>query len=130
MEELNNLTPEESAEDKKTKEDVETLHQLIRGQNDIYTKTYEFKELSEPLTVKVKYPTFLERGRINAIREEMLYGMGKYQTDFVYEVFNTVAILEVCGIDVPPYLSKDKEPRDDVLYMIGLDINNWIHSFR
>lgn len=130
MEELNNLTPEETPEDKKIKEDVDTLHTLIRGTNDVFTKVYEFKELSEKLKVQVKYPTFLERGKINALREEMLFGMGRYQTEFIYEIFNTVAILEVCGIDVPEYLSKDREPREDILYTIGLDINEWIHSFR
>lgn len=126
MEEMNKVNEEQEQLEK----EVDMLNTLIRGENDIFEKEYTFKELKESLKVKVRYPTLIERGRINAIREEMLYGMGKYQPELVFVVFNTVAVLEVCGIDVPKYLRKESSPRDDVLYRIGLDLSVWLNSFR
>lgn len=113
-----------------TEKDVELLHELIVGVNDIFEKTYTFKEIGKTFTIKVKFPSFLEKGKINAQREDLLVGTGKYQPENIMVVYHTMATLMVCGIDVPPYFDKEASPREDILYKIGLDIDNWVYSFR
>ena len=113
-----------------TPEQVDTLHELIRGHNDKFDKEYFFKETGQRFRIQVRYPSFTEKGRINALREEMLVGTGKYQPEGIALIFQTVALLEICGIDVPPYFSKDGSPREDFLYKIGVDLENWVYSFR
>lgn len=133
-EELRNKQPEEPSEPKSTfnttEADVETLHELIVGVNNIFDKTYTFKEIGKTFRIQVKFPSFIEKGRINAEREDMLVGTGKYQPESIVLIYQTMATLSVCGIDVPSYFSKEASPREDILYKIGIDIDNWIYSFR
>lgn len=139
----NNVTEQEETPKAPTLEKVEpqqdekadkvvatTLETLIRGKNDIFDRTFKFKELGEEFRIKVRYPTFMERSRINARREELLQGTSYQQPFAVYLVNQTISLFEVVGIGIPEYFSVDGTPRDDVILHIGLELDEWMSTFR
>lgn len=123
----NKEVQEDNSEDKVV---ATTLETLIRGKNDMFDRTFKFKEIGEEFRIKVRYPTFMERSRINARREELLQGTSYQQPFAVYLVNQTVSLFEIVGIDIPEYFSVDGTPRDDVILRIGLELDEWMSSFR
>lgn len=114
----------------KEKEVTNVFEELIRGENDIFDRTYTFKELGEKFRIQVRYPSFLEKSRIHARREELLGGTSFQQPLAIYIITQTIAIFEVCGIDIPEYFSVNGTPRDDVIFKIGQELDVWLNSFR
>lgn len=114
----------------KSKKENELLEKLVAGVNDVFEKEYEFKELDLKFLIKVRYPNFIQRAKVNARREELLFGTGLNQSMGTYIVTQTLCLLDECGIDVPDYFNLNGYPREDVVFKIGMDLNEWLDSFR
>lgn len=127
------LTEEEIQKVKyhESKQEQVALDRIIRGVNDVFVKDYVFEEFGGlALTIKIKAPNALEQGRINAVRENFVGGVGTMLNSFTYVSYHTLAVLEVCGIDVP----KELNPKDiynlGIVYKIGVDFAEWLSRFQ
>lgn len=124
------LPTKENKKEDKNKEITPVFEELIRGENDIFDRTYTFKEIGKEFHIQVRYPSFLQKSRIHARREELLGGTSYQQPLAIYIITQTIAIFEVCGINIPEYFSVDGTPRDDIIFKIGQDLDVWLNSFR
>lgn len=121
---------EEQVKTSREEQQEEQVEKLVLGKNDTFEKSYDFDELDLHIKVKMRYPTLRERARINAVREEILYGTTVQQPPAVITAYDALAHLDVCGIDVPEVLQLDKMGREDIAYKVGVDISQWMNRFR
>lgn len=113
------------------KEEKKVLDKIVKGVNDIFIKEYKFADMGGlTFTIKIKAPNMLEQGRINEVRERLLGGTSTMQTNFNYVVYNTLALLEVCGIDVPKELDPSDLYNPHIPYQIGEDFAEWLDRFQ
>lgn len=114
-----------------TVEEHKQLDRIIRGVNDTFYKEYEFKEYGLSFNISIKAPNAIEQGKIQARREAYLEGMGMAVSPFMFQAFQMLATIRVCGVDVPKALEKDEEIYNlQVLYLIAQDYIGWLDSFR
>jgi hypothetical protein len=130
IEELRPTTPEEAAIKQKV-EEKQAIDRIVRGVNDTFIKRYDIDDLDLHFTIKIKAPNALDIGKIQARLAAYLGGMNVYASDYMLEVFNTLATIRTTGVEVPKCLEKDEEIYNlDVLYMIGRDFRDWLNTFR
>lgn len=128
------LTEDEAAalhknDNEKTIKDIDSI---IRGVNDVFEKDYSFNEDNIKFTIKIKAPNIVQAGKIEALREQYLNGMGLSQTAFIFNAYDALATIRICGIDVPKELAVDEniyQPALEWLYEIDGDFNDWVARF-
>lgn len=111
---------------------IKDVDSIIRGYNDKFVKQYHFNEDKINFTIKLKVPNIVEAGKIEALRERYLDGMGLSQTNFVYNAFDALATIRVVGEDVPKELAKDSDiytPALEWLFQIDVDFTEWMARF-
>lgn len=112
-------------------EEINLIDRVIRGVNDTFVKEYNFTEWKLKFTVKIKAPNAIDQGKIQALRESYLNGMGMSVSTFIYQVYQTLATIRICGFDLPKELEKDEDIYNlNILYIIGQDFNKWLATFR
>lgn len=131
------LTEQESKalhEDDK-KQQIKDIDYIIHGTNDTFVKDYNFLDDDKTLRIEIKAPNILEEGRINGLREQYLTGMGQAQNTFYYNAFDGLAVLRICGKNLPKELKTDDQIYGtdtmlDWLATIDTDFYNWLSRFR
>lgn len=112
-------------------EERTALDKIVRGVNDVFIKDYKFEDYGGmELAVRIKAPNALEQGRINSVRENFVGGTGTMLNTFTYIVYHTLALLEVCGIDVPTELKPENVYNLNIVYKIGVDFAEWLDRFQ
>lgn len=114
------------------KDENEQIDRIIRGVNDVFEKHYDFQEEWKiEFDIAIKAPNALEQGKIQARREAYLEGMGLAVSPFIYQCYQTLATIRVCGTKIPKELARDEDIYNlNVLYRIGQDYGHWLNSFR
>lgn len=128
-----NLTDEEIAVLKyhNDAEERKQLDRIIPGVNNVFSKHYNLEEYGLEFDIKIKAPNIIENGKIQARREAYLEGMGLAVSNFVFQCYQTLATIRVCGIEVPDVLAKDEDIYNlFILGVIGKDFGEWLNSFR
>ena len=124
-EEVNILKYYNDAEERKQ------LDRIIPGVNDVFSKHYNLKEYGLEFDIKIKAPNIIENGKIQARREAYLEGMGMAVSNFIFQSYQMLATIRVCGVEVPEVLADDKKIYN--LYVLGViakDYGEWLNSFR
>lgn len=115
----------------KEEEQSSQLSILISGVNNIWEKTYDFKESGLKFTIKVHAPTIVEQGKINALREQYLQGSGSFTPTTTFVAFQMLATIRVCGEEVPKIFENDDNIyATQILYRVGVDFHDWLNRFQ
>lgn len=126
--EVPNINKEESKSEKQDK----ALRRVIVGKNDLFEKHYDFSDIHPDFVfdIKIKYPSFIESGRIISTYESYLNGLGSYVDQYTHAVFMGKSVLKVCGKDVPEMFKDDDKPcNTDILARIQEDFATWADTF-
>jgi arginine utilization protein RocB len=114
-----------------TGEENEQVKTIIRGVNNVWRKKYNFKERGLEFTVAVHAPSMIEQGKVHALRESYLGGVGTALSQQTYMAFYMLATLRICGEEIPRFLENDENIyAADILYIMGMDFVEWLDSFR
>lgn len=107
---------------------------IISGQNDVWTKTYDYtKSGGLKFTISIKVPTIVEEGMIMSQMQAYLGGTATVWDDYTTGVYHTLAMIRVCGKRVPDVFADDDKIYAviaDWLYKIGVDFSDWESRFR
>ena len=107
------------------------LDRIVHGVNDTWVKEYDIKELDLKFKISIKAPKVADQGRIQALLERYLDGVGSLVSQYVFTVYHTLATIRVCGIDVPIELQDDERIYNtNILFRIGNDFAEWLDTFR
>lgn len=115
-----------------TNKATEQFDYIVRGFNDMFVKEYSFDEDKIKFTIKIKMPNIIENGKVEALRDHYLDGTALNQSVFIYNAYDALALIRVCGKDVPKELAKDEniyEPGLEWLNAIDKDYSNWAARF-
>ncbi|AHZ10113.1 hypothetical protein [Bacillus phage Hakuna] len=124
------LTREEVQEEQ-AQEKRQLIDRIMRGKNDMFIKHYNLPEYNIEFTVHIQAPNAIESGKIQAKTARYLDGMNLYSSQYYVVVYQTLAILRICGRELPEYLEKDENIYNlDILYLIGVDFAEWLSTFR
>lgn len=122
---------QEATQQAEQAKDVEAINRVIKGENDIFEKEYDIKELGLEFKIKVRFPNALEQGRIHAKTAIYLDGTNRFMPEAIHTAYHTLAMLQVVGIDVPKFLTNDEEIYNmNVFLMIGRDLSEWMDTFQ
>ena len=73
----------------------------------------------------------IEQGKVHALRESYLGGVGTALSQQTYMAFYMLATLRICGEEIPRFLENDENIyAADILYIMGMDFVEWLDSFR
>ncbi|ULF49011.1 tail assembly chaperone [Bacillus phage Darren] len=123
------LTREEVQEEQ-AQEKRKLIDRIMRGKNDMFIKHYNLPEYNIEFTVHIQAPNAIESGKIQAKTARYLDGMNLYSSQYYVVVYQTLAILRICGRELPEYLEKDENIYNlDILYLIGVDFAEWLSTF-
>lgn len=130
-----NLSPEEKTVlvGKNIDEKNKLVDIIVKGQNDSFDKTYNYKEEGVSFRVVIKAPNAIENGAILAKLQQYLVGTASTWDDYTRGCYYAIALLQVCGKEVPKMF---KDPDNiypvtfDWLYQIYLDFGEWMSRFR
>lgn len=123
-------TPEEREQETRM-EQKKVIDRIIRGQNDIFIKHYDIPEYDMNFEIHIQAPNAIEFGKISAQMAGYLSGMNNYLSQYMVMVYQTLAMIQVCGKKVPDFLQKPDEIYNlDILYTIGVDFAEWMNTFR
>lgn len=117
---------------KKIDKQQEFLDAFIHGTNDVFRKHYDFKEDGVSFDIAIREPNVSENGRILALTNSYLEGMGKFVTDTWYGIYYTLSLIRICGEQVPLELKDDDKmysPTYNWLLKIGNDFSEWESRF-
>lgn len=107
------------------------LNRIIPGVNNVFSKHYDLKEFGMEFDIKIKAPNVVQQGKIQAMREAYLEGMGMAVSNFIFQCYHTLATIRVCGVEVPKELERDEDIYNIyILNVIGKDFAEWLNSFR
>lgn len=145
--ELKELRKKHENGEKLTKSEAQALHEedkkqqikdidyIIHGTNDTFVKDYNFIDDDKKLRIEIKAPNIVEEGKINGLREQYLAGTGQAQNTFYYNAYDGLAVIRVCGKNVPKEIRSDEQlyATDavlDWLATIDTDFYNWLSRFQ
>lgn len=118
---------------KKVDKQNEQLNVFIHGQNDVFTKHYDFKEDGVSFYIAIREPNIREQGLILGKTNVYLDGMSRYVDPTWFDIFYTLSLIRQCGVDVPLELQNDETiytPAFKWLTQIGADFSEWEARFR
>lgn len=130
-----NLSPEEKTVlvGKDLDEKNKLVDVIVKGQNDLFTHSYNYKEEGVSFDVAIKMPNAMEQGAILAKVQQYLVGTASTWDDYTRGCYYAIALLQVCGKKVPDMF---KDPDNiypvtfDWLYQIYLDFDEFAGRFR
>lgn len=121
----------EEIEAEKQEKQVKQIQRIIQGVNDVWEKKYDFPDLQLKFKLKVRAPNILEQGKIHAKVVRYLEGTNGYASEYYLYVFNTLATLQVTGVEVPDFLKNEENLYNaQILYKIGVDFQRWLDTFQ
>lgn len=128
------LTPDEAKilHEDDANQATQQFDYIVRGFNDMFVKEYNFDEDKIKFTIKIKMPNIIQNGKVEALRDHYLDGTALNQSVFIYNAYDALALIRVCGVDVPKELAKDEnifEPGLEWLNAIDKDYSNWAARF-
>lgn len=111
VKDINKMTPEEVDKLKyeEQQKKVQTIAKVIRGVNDVWEKSYDFKELDLSFNIKLRLPNAIEQGAIFALRSSYLKGMDMYQHEDIVKAYQMLATIQTVGIDIPKEFKNPEE---------------------
>ena len=62
------------------------LDRIVHGDNDTWVKEYDIKELDLKFKISIKAPNVADQGRIQALRERYLDGVGSLVSQYVFRI--------------------------------------------
>ena len=112
----------------------ELVDVIVSGQNDVWTKTYDYtKDGGLKFTISIKAPTIVEEGQIAAMVQRYLGGSAMYWDEYTVGVYHALATIRVCGKQIPDVFKDDDHiyaVTQNWLYNIGKDFDEWQSRFR
>lgn len=135
-EEIEKLVAEQRAKDIETvdrivRPDDSKKKRVIRGENDLWEKDYEYKDLDLKFSISIRVPNAIEQGQIQARREQYLRGMGTFMNEWIFDAYNGLATIREVGVDIPKELEDDERIYNlAILAEINNDFSEWLAQFR
>lgn len=130
---IGNLTPEQQAEKEKNEQrekEVKVINRIIRGSNDVFSKSYNIEELELKFDLKVRFPNIMENAKIQAMVERYFEGLSAYMSPQLVRIYRMLATIHVCGVEVPSILENDEAIYNlQLLGYIADDFQEWMDTF-
>lgn len=107
---------------------------IIAGHNDVWSKHYNYKEDGGlEFDISIRMPTIIDEGSIRAKQQDYLGGTASYWPEYLSGVYYALALIRVCGVDVPDVFKDDRKiyaVTADWLFNIYQDFEEYAGRFR
>lgn len=130
---VQDTTPEQEEQLSKMKESFEKeaeINRVIRGQNNMFIKEYDLKEMGLKFTLKIRFPNVIEQAKISAMVERYFEGIASYMSPTLIKAYRMLSTIHVCGEEVPSIFKDDTDIYNIQLFSyIAEDFNEWLDTF-